>query len=204
MAVTTAGRSAGARNHAVNSDGQSDGQSSGISSGHIAGRQQENDSQTLLMHRLLKLTNRLMAPFSTHLAQRHEISLNEFRMLMTLGRFGEKASHELAEHTGVNVMSVSRAVAALETNGRITVRVDPDNRRRKTLRLTEEGRRLYELMLPESDRVARYLLSRLATEELAALGRIVDLLTETLDATDADGRSLLIESTRPQDGDGGA
>ena len=156
-----------------------------------------HDHRTLLMHRLLKLTNRLMAPFTTHLASRHSIGLNEFRMLMTLGRFGDKASHELADHTGVNAMSVSRAVAALQSNGRITVSVDPDNRRRKTVTLTAEGRRLYAEMRPESDRVADYLLSRLSPDDVVALDRIVDTLLHTLEETDEDGQPLLIERTRP-------
>src|SRR5690606_13548743 len=48
-----------------------------------------------MLHQLLKLTNRLMAPFSTHLAHRYKISLNEFRLLMTIGALGRSASHEL-------------------------------------------------------------------------------------------------------------
>lgn len=160
------------------------------------------DGHTGLMHRLLKLTNRLMAPFSTHLANRHRISLNEFRMLMTLGRYGEKASHELAQYTGVNAMSVSRAVSALESKGRILVAIDPANRRRKTLSLTAEGERLYEAMRPESDRVAHYLFDRLGPDDLAALDRIVDALLEALEETDEEGRSLFIERTRPPEADG--
>ena len=155
------------------------------------------DGLTGLMHRLLKLTNRLMAPFTTHLAARHRISINEFRLLMTLGRYGEHASHELAAHTGVNAMSVSRAVAALERDGRIDVAVDPANRRRKTLSLTTKGRALYEVMRPEADRVADYLFSRLSPEDLAALDRIVDTLVDALEETDPQGRSLFIERTRP-------
>lgn len=161
--------------------------------------EQGTPGATDLMHRLLKLTNRLMAPFTTHLASRHKISLNEFRLLMTLGRYGDKASHELAAHTGVNVMSVSRAVAALARHGRIRVAVDPANRRRKRLSLTDQGRELYELMRPEGDRVADYLLSRLSPRDVAALDRIVDTLLSTLEETDLEGRSLLIERTRPGD-----
>ena len=155
------------------------------------------DGATGLMHRLLKLTNRLMAPFTTHLATRHRISLNEFRMLMTLGRYGDRASHELAEQTGINAMSVSRAVAALERNDRIRVTVDPENRRRKRLSLTDKGHALYAVMQPESDRVAHYLLSRLSDRDLVALDRIVGTLIETLEETDEEGRSLFIERTRP-------
>jgi DNA-binding MarR family transcriptional regulator len=101
----------------------------------------ESEPAKDLLHQLLKLTNRLMAPFSTHLSHRYKISLNEFRLLMTIGTLGRSASHELAELTGVNVMSVSRAVATLERHGRIAVIPDPKNRRRKWLTLTEEGGR---------------------------------------------------------------
>ena len=69
--------------------------------------EQAGGDKAAMLHQLLKLTNRLMAPFSTHLAHRYRISLNEFRLLMTIGRLGRTASHELAEITGVNVMSVS-------------------------------------------------------------------------------------------------
>ena len=152
--------------------------------------------QVVLLHRLLKLTNRLMAPFTTHVARHHDISLNEFRMLMTLGRWGDQASHELADSTGVSAMSVSRAVTALENNGRITVTVDPDNRRRKRLSLTKEGRALYERIAPQSERVADYLFSRLSGTDLDAMARIVDSLIETIDDVDDEGHSRFLEETR--------
>ena len=151
-----------------------------------------------LLHQLLKLTNRLMAPFSTHLAHRHRISLNEFRMLMTIGALERTASHELAELTGVNVMSVSRAVATLERHGRIEVRPDPKNRRRKWLALTAEGRRLYEAIRPQSDQVADYLFSELSSGEIGQLERIVERLIATLEAKDAAGHSLFLERTKPK------
>ena len=150
-----------------------------------------------LLHQLLKLTNRLMAPFSTHLAHRYRISLNEFRMLMTIGALGRTASHELAELTGVNVMSVSRAVATLERHGRIEIRPDPANRRRKWLALTGEGERLYAAMRPQSEQVADYLFSELSADEVGHLDRIVDRLIGTLEAKDAVGHSLFLEQTRP-------
>ena len=151
-----------------------------------------------MLHQLLKLTNRLMAPFSTHLAHRYKISLNEFRLLMTIGALEKTASHELAELTGVNVMSVSRAVATLQRHGRIEVVRDPANRRRKWLTLTAEGRRLYEIMRPQSEKVADYLFSDLSEAETAQLGNILTHLIDTLEATDAAGHSLFLERTKPE------
>lgn len=153
-----------------------------------------------MLHDLLKLSNRLMAPFATHLADRYKISLNEFRLLMTIGALGTTASHQVAEKTGVNVMSVSRAVAALERHGRISVAIDPANRRRKSIVLTEEGRRLYEIMRPQSLKVAEYLFSELDCADLATLDRILGKLIATLEAKDEQGRSRFLEATRP-DGD---
>lgn len=150
-----------------------------------------------LLHDLLKLTNRLMAPFSTHLERRYRISLNEFRMLMTIGRLGATASHELAELTGVNVMSVSRAVSALRRDGRIEAKRDPTNHRRKCLKLTAEGERLYAIMRPQTDRVAEYLFSELSEVEIGQLACFVSRLTATLEARDEEGRSQFLERTKP-------
>ena len=162
--------------------------------GKMAGKQ---SPRAAMLHDLLKLTNRLMAPFSTHLAHRYRISLNEFRLLMTIGALERTASHEVAELTGVNVMSVSRAVATLQRHGRVAVVRDEGNRRRKWLTLTDEGRRLYEAMRPQSDKVADYLFDGIAPAELDAMADMITRLIERLEATDAKGRSTFLEATRP-------
>ncbi|MXO94171.1 MarR family transcriptional regulator [Erythrobacter arachoides] len=149
-----------------------------------------------MLHRLLKLHNRLMAPFSTHLAHRYRISLNEFRLLMMVGSLGRTASHEVAELTGVNPMSISRAVATLKRHGRLVVETDATNRRRKWLSLSKEGKRLYQLMLPQGEKVAHYLFGKLEQDELAGFESIVDKLLERLDAEDEDGTSRFLNRTR--------
>ncbi|MBB5986829.1 MarR family winged helix-turn-helix transcriptional regulator [Sphingobium lignivorans] len=150
-----------------------------------------------MLHNILKLANRLMAPFSTFLAHEHRISLNEFRVMMQIGFYNTTASHELVELTGVNAMSISRAVATLERHGRVVTVPDPTNRRRKRLTLTAEGERLFRAMRPATDLVAQYLLSRLKPHEKAALDHILRTLIDTLEAKDEEGRSLFLEHTRP-------
>lgn len=101
--------------------------------------------------------------------------------------------------TGVNAMSVSRAVSALERHGRVLVVRDEENRRRKRLTLTPEGERLYRIMRPQTERVADYLLSALHPHEVAMFDHILTTLIDTLEATDEEGRSLFLERTRPDD-----
>lgn len=167
-------------------------------SAKIVNSDEVNESADTL-HLLLKLANRLAAPFSTHLSSRHNISMNEFRMLMAIGRLGPCAGHQLAEYTGVTAMSVSRAVATLERHGRIEVSRDSDNRRRKWLKLTEEGERLFAIMQPQGERVADYLFSDLSGQEVEHLQALVERLIATLEATDEQGNSLFLEKTRPDD-----
>jgi DNA-binding MarR family transcriptional regulator len=152
---------------------------------------------TEILGHVLKLYNRLLVPFSAHLEKRHKIGLNEFRMLMMIGRLGTTASHEVAELTGVNTMAISRAVALLRKHRRIEVTTDPANRRRKTLRLTPTGRALYEQMLPTTEKVARYLFEALRPDEIMAFDRFVRTVIDKLEETDESGKSLFLERTRP-------
>ncbi|WP_321390754.1 MarR family winged helix-turn-helix transcriptional regulator [Emcibacter sp.] len=148
------------------------------------------------LHRLLKLHNRLIVPFSVHVERQFSITINQFRLLMLIGRLGTTASHELAEMTGVNSMSVSRAISELKKQGRITVDSDPSNRRRKTLALTEEGQKLYEALLPSTEKVMKYLFAALKPDEVMAFDRYVETLIDALEATDENGQSRFLEYTR--------
>jgi MarR family transcriptional regulator, lower aerobic nicotinate degradation pathway regulator len=155
-----------------------------------------------VLSHILKLHNRLMTPFSVHLEKRHKIGVNEFRVLMTVGRVGSVASHEIAEVTGVNTMAISRAVAVLKRQRRLLVTTDTSNRRRKTLRLTPVGRALYDQMQPATEKVARYLFESLRPDEIVAFDRFVRTVTEKLESRDDEGRSLFLERTRPDAEDG--
>ena len=150
-----------------------------------------------VLHRLLKLHNRLMGPFATHLEKQHRITVNGFRVLMLTGRLGVTASHELVEVLGVNPMSVHRAVQSLHEQGRIAIEPDPDDCRRKSLRLTPEGQRLYRQMLPTSGMVAEYLFSLLEPHEIDQFDRVISRLIQGLEARDERGRSIFLERTRP-------
>jgi len=94
-------------------------------------------------------------------------------------------------------MAVSRAVGALHRHGRITVETDPMSRRRKTLRLTPEGERLWHEMMPATLKVADYLFEALCPDEMVAFDHHLRTLTDHLEEQDLRGRSLFLERTRP-------
>ena len=143
------------------------------------------------------MQNRLIAPFSVHLEKRFEVTVNEFRVIMLVGRLATTASHELAQITAVSPMSISRAVTALEKQGRLETHVDPGNRRRKILRLSPAGETLYREMLPTTEKVADYLFQSLGPAEVTAFGKTISALIDSLEAEDEEGRSKFLEATRP-------
>lgn len=138
---------------------------------------------TLVLYRLLKLSNLISQPFFANDAARYQISMNELRVLTTLAPLGEAASHEVGAVAGMHPMNVSRAVASLSLHRRIQQRPDPDNRRRKLLTLTPKGWKLHDDLMPHIQAVATSLFAALEAAELEVLGKLIDKMTARLDAT---------------------
>ncbi|MCC6203194.1 MAG: winged helix-turn-helix transcriptional regulator [Gammaproteobacteria bacterium] len=133
------------------------------------------DTQTV-WYRLMKLTNLINRPFFNQGARPHGININEWRLLITLADFGETAAHELADASGLHPMNVSRSLALLCRQDRITMRIDPSNRRRKLFRLSPTGRALYRRVLPHMRQRADALFSLMSPDETKQLGELIDRL----------------------------
>lgn len=135
---------------------------------------------TLVLYRLLKLSNLISLPFFADDAARYQISMNELRVLTTLAPLGEAASHEVGTVAGMHPMNVSRAVAALTRHKRIQQRPDPENRRRKLLTLTPKGWKLHDDLMPHVQQVANTVFATLQSDELEVLSRLIDKMTSQL------------------------
>jgi MarR family transcriptional regulator, lower aerobic nicotinate degradation pathway regulator len=142
-------------------------------------------SPTLVLYRLLKLSNMITRPFFADESERYDISVNELRVLMTLAPLREAASHELGVVAAMHPMNVSRAVAALRRQGRLQQQPDPNNRRRKLLKLTKEGWALYQNLMPHVQQVADNLFGDMSSEDIRQLSRYIDIMTEHLNTADA-------------------
>lgn len=141
-------------------------------------------SPQVVWYRLLKLTSLMGRPFFTRFAQQYELSANDWRVLTTLASLPESASHELCEVTGMHPMNVSRSVATLRKQGRVSERTDPNNRRRKILSLTPKGWDIYNRGVPQVRKLAQFLFSSMSPLEVEFFGRLVDLLVNRLEEVD--------------------
>ena len=120
--------------------------------------------------------------------------MDRFRTMESFVRVVRAGSFTVAaRQLGLSRAIVSRHIAALEA--RLGIRLL--KRSTRSLSLTEEGQRLYDIMRPQSGKVADYLFSDLSDAETAQLGTILTRLIDTLEARDEQGRSLFLETTKP-------
>lgn len=129
-----------------------------------------------LFFKLVRVVNLTARPFVETLSRQHEISLNEWRVMVVLASHPGLAAHEVAEITGLDKMSISRALAALERHGRVQRRADPADARRLLIELNAAGRQLFERIGVMATQREAQLFEGLAAAEKEQLGRMLDRL----------------------------
>ncbi len=133
----------------------------------------QDDTFELLI-RLLKLGSFINAPMKEGVCDPSGISQIELKVLMALAGEGALAGHDLVEIMGVPAMNVSRALMTLRERGWIEDALDPDNRRRKPVRLSAAGEAAYATTLPAAQQVAADLLSGLTARQRRDFAALAD------------------------------
>jgi DNA-binding MarR family transcriptional regulator len=133
-----------------------------------------SDGSFAQLIRLLKLGSFINAPMKDGVCDPSGLSQIELKVMMALAGEGELAGHDLVEIMGLPAMNVSRALAALKARGWIAEAVDPDNRRRRPVRLSAAGLAAYGQMLPSIDAVAEALLGSLTARQQREFAHLSD------------------------------
>jgi DNA-binding MarR family transcriptional regulator len=118
----------------------------------------------------------LARSFTDTISRRHDLTLAEWRCMMVLAPRPGLANIEVAEASGVDVMTVSRALRRLERHGRLERRADPADKRRITGSLTPKGLDLYRAVAPS----AELLFEALNVQDQAQLGRYLKAVIASL------------------------
>ena len=130
-----------------------------------------------LPYRLSVLSNRISQEIAGLYAERFALNVTEWRLLAVLGRYPDLSATELAERTAMDKVAVSRAVASLVAEGRLTRKVDGDDRRRARLRLSAKGYRIYDQVAPLAMQYEQRLLAALSGEDRAILDALLSRLS---------------------------
>ena len=138
-----------------------------------------------IFFKLVRLVNLTARPFVETLGKAHKLTLNEWRVMLVIASHPCVAAQEVALHTGLDKMSVSRALAGLTRSNRVLRRNDPADKRRGLLTLSAAGRRVYEQIGVGSKAREAQLFAAVSATEQQRLDRTLDRLIGTLLAADA-------------------
>lgn len=134
--------------------------------------------ERFLPYRLSVLANTVSAAIATVYAERHDLTIPEWRVIAVLAQEPGLSAAEVAARTAMDKVAVSRAVARLERGGRVRRSAARDDRRRQQLTLTRKGRDVYRRIVPWALEYERRLLEALDPGALHALDGALKRLTE--------------------------
>jgi DNA-binding MarR family transcriptional regulator len=115
-------------------------------------------------------------------ASRHDLTIPAWRSLAVIARYQPLTAKQLATLTSSDAFKVARAIELLVRRGLIRRDVDKSDRRRASLRLTAEGRKVYKDIEKFAVRVERELTAALDASELASLRQSLDKLDQRLES----------------------
>lgn len=138
--------------------------------------------QQFLPYRCTHLAERISLSLSRIYVQRFGISVAEWRIIATLGEYSELSSKQIARHTDMDKVRVSRAVTSLQSSGLLHRETCSRDNRSALLSLSDEGRGLYQQLVPQALGWERQLVEPLTDEERRTFFRVLAKLEARLDS----------------------
>jgi DNA-binding MarR family transcriptional regulator len=138
-----------------------------------------------LIFKLVRVVNLTARPFVETLSRTHALSLNEWRTMVVLASHPGATASDIAEHTGLDKMSVSRAVAALSRHRRLLKAVDTHDARRTLLRLSAAGQTLFESIGQHAAQREAQLFVGITAAEQRVMSKTIDRLIGVLLQSDS-------------------
>ena len=131
-----------------------------------------------LPYQLNVCANLVSQALSRVYAERYQIGVPEWRVLVTLGEFGNMTAKAIGVHSHMHKTKVSRAVALLERRKLVARRANRADLREAFLSLTPAGRDIYNDLAPMALNFARQLMETVDPADRAALDRALRKLIE--------------------------
>ena len=140
------------------------------------------DLEQFVPFRLWHLSARMTKAVGRIYAERFGVAAAEWRALAVLGRSGPMTFSDLQERAAMDKVRVSRTITTLMQKDYISREVDPFDRRRITLALTESGQAVYNEIVPQILSVERDILASLTPDERSALKQLLSKLENQMTA----------------------
>jgi DNA-binding MarR family transcriptional regulator len=125
--------------------------------------------ESFLPYQLSVIASRVSRGLARLYAVRFDLTVPEWRIMTVLGRFPGISANEVCELTAMDKVRVSRGVARLLQFGRVRRDADPRDKRRSKLYLSDEGREVYDEIVPVAHAYQEKLIADLDSGEIRAL-----------------------------------
>ena len=133
--------------------------------------------EDFLPYRLNVVANLVSQALSRVYAERYDIGVPEWRVLVTLGQYRVMTAKAVGAHSHMHKTKVSRAVALLESRTLLTRRVNHEDMRESLMSLTPAGEAIYQDLVPVAAAFARRLAEAIDPADRAAFDRALTRLT---------------------------
>jgi DNA-binding MarR family transcriptional regulator len=133
--------------------------------------------ERFLPYRLSVLTNLVSGAIASIYEERFGLTIPEWRVIAVLARHPGLSAAEVAAHTRMDAVAVSRAVTRLLRAGRLRRSIATQDRRRSVLRLSAAGESVYRAIAPVALELEGSLVECLQVAEMATLDTVLAKLT---------------------------
>ena len=138
-----------------------------------------------LFFKLVRVVNLTARPFQAGIGKLHQLTLNEWRVMVVLASHPGSAAIDIAEVTGLDKMSVSRALSGLGRLDRVVLKSDLNDQRRSEVYLSAAGRKLFARIGSHAKQREAELFSGMSARELKAMGNTLDKLVLALKSSES-------------------
>ncbi len=132
--------------------------------------------ESFLPYRLSLLSNTVSSNIAATYQDKFGISMAEWRMMAILAEYPDISAEEVCQRTKIEKSVVSRAVARLLTRHLINREIDPEDKRRSILSLSETGLSVYDEVMPVTESFEKRLIEKLSKAERKSLSILLDKL----------------------------
>jgi DNA-binding MarR family transcriptional regulator len=137
-----------------------------------------------LFFKLVRVVNLTARPFQAGMGKANQLTLNEWRVMVVLASHPGSAATDVAEATGLDKMSVSRALSGLGRLDRVVLKSDSSDQRRSEVYLSAAGRKLFARIGSHAIQREAELFNGVSSQELKAMGNTLDKLVLALKSTE--------------------
>jgi DNA-binding MarR family transcriptional regulator len=137
--------------------------------------------QNFLPYQLSVLSNKISTGIAKFYRDQYGINVPEWRVLVILSETNHQTAKDLAIHSQMDKVKISRTMKSLETNGLIIERTCKQDARARRYNLTINGRQLINEVKPKALAFEQELISSLNNEEITLFQSCIYTLNQQVD-----------------------